>query len=110
MSLLKRAFHLARKGNKKKVREIPIFPHLKEAPPRRDFLEDGAYRKLVDGSPVWFRAVVEVGRKFAWRVSEVLDLRVEQIDLFVRRFACMQVKPRTTRRGPYPFLILSTRC
>jgi integrase len=104
MSLLKRAFNLARKGNGKKVREIPIFPHLKEAPPRKGFLEDSAYRKLVDGSPVWFRVVVEVGRKFAWRVSEVLNLRVEQIDLFGRtiRLHAGETKNDEARTVPIP--------
>lgn len=85
MSLLKRAFNLARKGNNRKVREIPVFPHLKEAPPRKGFLEDGAYRKLVEDSPVWFCTIVEIGRKFAWRISEVLNLQVEQVDLLGRR-------------------------
>ncbi len=104
MGLLKRAFNLARKSNKKKVREIPIFPHLKEAPPRKGFLEDGAYRTLVDGSPVWFRAVVEVGRKFAWRVSEVLNLRVEQIDLLGRtiRLHAGETKNDEARTVPIP--------
>ena len=104
MSLLKRAFHLAWKGNKKKVREIPIFPHLKEAPPRKGFLEDGAYRKLVQDSPVWFRTIVEVGRKFAWRVSEVLNLRVEQIDLLGRtiRLHAGETKNDEARTVPIP--------
>jgi integrase len=84
MSLLKRAFHLARKGNNKKVREIPIFPHLKEGPPRKGFLEDAAQKRLVEGEPLWFRTLVEVGRKFAWRLSGVLNLRVSQVDLFGR--------------------------
>ncbi len=104
MGLLKRAFNLARKSNKKKVREIPIFPHLKEAPPRKGFLEDGAYQTLVDGSPVWFRTVVEVGRKFAWRVSEVLNLRVEQIDLLGRtiRLHAGETKNDEARTVPIP--------
>jgi integrase len=104
MSLLKRAFHLARTNNRKKVREVPVFPHLKEAPPRRGFLEDSAYCKLVEGSPLWFRTAVEVGRKFAWRVSEVLNLRVAQIDLFGRtiRLHAGETKNDEARTVPIP--------
>jgi integrase len=104
MSLLKRAFNLARKGNNRKVREIPVFPHLKEAAPRKGFLEDGAYRKLVEDSPLWFRTIVEVGRKFAWRISEVLNLRVEQIDLFGRtiRLHAGETKNDDARTVPIP--------
>lgn len=84
LSLVRRAFHLGREGNSRKVREVPVFPHLKESAPRKGFLEDQQYRTLIEGAPLWFRTLVEVGRKFAWRYAEVLNLRVEQVDLFGR--------------------------
>ena len=85
LSLVRRAFHLGREANSRKVREVPVFPHLKESAPRKGFLEDRQHCKLVEGAPLWFRAVVEVGRTFAWRYAEVLKLRVHQVDLLGER-------------------------
>jgi integrase len=86
------------------VREVPVFPHLKEASPRQGFLEDGAYHKLVDGTPLWFRTAVEVARKFAWRWSEVVRLKVEQVDLFNRciRLNAGETKNSEGREVPIP--------
>jgi len=81
LSLLRRAYHLGRKANSRKVREVPVFPHLKESAPRKGFLEDRQHRKLIEGASLWFRTLVDVGRTFAWRHAEVLNLRVSQVDL-----------------------------
>ena len=81
----------------RKVREVPIFPHLKENNVRKGYLEDGQFRKLVEYCPeLWFRALVEVARTYGWRVSELLSMRVSQIDLFSRT---IRLEPGTTKNN-----------
>jgi integrase len=86
-------FNLGREH--RKVREVPIFPHIKENNVRKGYLEDGQYRKLVEHCPeLWFRALVEVGRTYGWRVSELLSMQVSQIDLFSRT---IRLEPGSTK-------------
>jgi integrase len=62
---------------------------------RPTYLEDGQYRKLIEFCPeLWFRSLVEVGRTYGWRVSELLSMRVSQIDLFSRT---IRLEPGTTK-------------
>jgi integrase len=82
LAALKRMFSLGREH--RKVREVPTFPKLKESPPRKGFLQDDQYRKLIEGAKLWFRSIVECGRTYGWRISEVLGLRVGQVDLLSR--------------------------
>lgn len=77
------------------MRDVPIFPHLKENNVRKGYLEDGQYRKLIEHcSELWFRALVEVGRTYGWRVSELLNMRVSQVDSFSRT---IRLEPGTTK-------------
>ena len=73
---------------------MPAFPHLKENNVRKGFLDDSQYRKLVDGTELWFRALVECGRTYGWRVSELLGMRVNQVDLDQR---VIRLEPGTTK-------------
>lgn len=73
---------------------VPAFPHLTENNVRKGFLDDGQYRKLVDGAELWFRTLVECGRTYGWRVSELLNLRVSQVDLAQR---VIRLEPGTTK-------------
>jgi integrase len=93
LAALKRMFNLGREH--RKVREVPAFPHLKENNVRKGYLEDGQYRKLVEYFPeLWFRALVEVGRTYGWRVNELLGMRVSQIALSSRT---IRLEPGTTK-------------
>jgi integrase len=95
LAALKRMFNLGRVH--RKVRDTPIFPHLKENNVRKGFLEDGQFRKLIEYCPeLWFRALVEVGRTYGWRVSELLKMRAVQIDLFSRT---IRLEPGTTKNN-----------
>jgi integrase len=75
---------------------MPAFPHLKENNVRKGFLDDSQYRKLVEGAELWFRALVECGRTYGWRVSELLNMRVTQIDLVQR---VIRLEPGTTKNA-----------
>jgi integrase len=107
LAALKRMFHLGAESTPPKVLRIPAFPHLEENNIRTGFLEDGQqYRKLFEYCPeLWFRALVECGRTYGWRVSELLNLRVSQIDL-AHRVRCsnglelqgvIRLEPGTTK-------------
>jgi integrase len=74
---------------------LPKFPKLAENNIRKGFLEDGQYRKLVEYCPeLWFRALVECGRTYGWRVSELLTMRANQVDLSQR---VIRLEPGTTK-------------
>jgi integrase len=50
---------------------------------------------LTDYCPeLWFRAIVECGRTYGWRISEVLNLKVGQVDVLHR---VIRLEPGTTK-------------
>lgn len=94
LAALKRMFRLGHQATPAKVQRMPAFPHLSENNVRKGFLDDAQYRTLVDGAELWFRALVECGRTYGWRVSELLNLGVEQVDLAQR---VIRLEPGTTK-------------
>jgi len=58
-------------------------------------LEDAQFERLFGScSENWFRAIVEVGRTYGWRVGELLSMRVRQVDLMSRT---IRLDPGTTK-------------
>jgi integrase len=96
LAALKRMFRLGQQATPAKVLRLPNFPHLRENNVRTGFLEDSQFRKLVEGSELWFRALVECGRTYGWRVSELLNMRVSQADLAQRT---IRLEPGTTKNS-----------
>jgi len=94
LAALKRMFRLGQQSTPAKVIRVPYFPPLSENNVRKGFLEDSQYRKLVGGAELWFRALVECGRTYGWRVSELLTLKVKQVDLMQR---VIRLDPGTTK-------------
>jgi site-specific recombinase XerD len=95
MAALKRMFRIGLQATPPKVQRMPAFPHLKENNVRTGFLDDGQYQQLVDGSELWFRALVECGCTYGWRIAELLiGLRVSQVDLVQR---VIRLEPGTTK-------------
>ncbi len=96
IAALKTAFYLV----EDKLPRMPIFPpQLKEDKPREGFIDDVQFAKLVSGvsvSELWLRAFLEVSYTLGWRVSEILSLRVSQIDILHRR---IRLGPGTTKSG-----------
>src|SRR6266567_2191519 len=87
IAALKRIYNLARKRRPPKVREVPPFPHLKENPPRRGFVIDREYEALMDCAvELWLKAILAVAYTFGLRRSELLHLKVRQIDSSQRTF------------------------
>lgn len=85
LAALKRMFTLGVRA--RKVYAMPNFPHLEERNVRKGFIEDGQYQALAKACStegLWLRAMFEVGYNFGWRISELLNMRVRQIDLATR--------------------------
>jgi integrase len=77
------------------VVRAPKFPKLAENNIRKGFLEDGQYPKLIEVClDLWFRSLVECGRTYGWRVSELLTMRVKQVDVPQR---VIRLEPGTTK-------------
>jgi integrase len=84
LAALKRMFHLGKKCTPPKVATIPAFPRLAERNVRKGFVDDATYQPLANaaaGVGIWMRAMFEVAFTFGWRFSEVINLRVEQVDV-----------------------------
>ena len=95
LAALKRMFRLGQQSTPPKVVRGPKFPKLAENNIRKGFLEDGQYRKLIEYCPdLWFRSLVECGRTYGWRVSELLTMRVNQVDVTQR---VIRLEPGTTK-------------
>jgi integrase len=90
VAVIKKAFHLAQE----KLPRLPRFPtQLEEDPARDNFIGDVEFAALtanVGTDELWLRCFLEVAYAWGWRVSEILALRVKQVDL----------KQRTVRLGP----------
>jgi integrase len=88
-------FHLGHDATPPKLFYIPRFPRLAEDNIRKGFLEDGQYEKLLESCPeLRFQALVEAGCTYGWRVSELLRLKVNQIDL---EHKVIRLHPGTTK-------------
>jgi integrase len=93
---LKRMFRLGLLATPAKVLRMPAFPHLRENNVRKGFLEDAQLHALLQDAELWFRALVECGRTYGWRVSELLNMRVEQVDIAQR---VIRLEPGTTKNN-----------
>ncbi len=88
-------FRLGQQATPPKVVRAPRFPKLAENNIRKGFLEDGQYRKLIEYCPdLWFRSLAECARTYGWRVSELLTMQVNQVDVSQR---VIRLEPGTTK-------------
>ena len=95
LSLLRRGFSLGITATPPKVLRCPRFPRLKEAAPRKGFLEADQYHAITQACPeLWFRAMVEVANTYGWRSTEIKGLRSDQVDLANRS---IRLNPGSTK-------------
>jgi integrase len=88
-------FNLGHHATPPKVFYTPRFPRLTENNVRKGFLEDAQYESLLVACPeLWFQALVEIGSTYGWRVGELLNLKVHQIDIVHRT---IRLHPGTTK-------------
>jgi integrase len=95
LACLKRMYRLASQASPPRVPSVPHFPHLKENNARQGFVTLEQYANLVAHCPeLWLRTLLETGYNYGWRVSELLNLRVGQVDLVDRT---IRLNPGTTK-------------
>ncbi|HEX6505349.1 MAG TPA: tyrosine-type recombinase/integrase, partial [Terriglobales bacterium] len=61
---------------------------------------------LGSNSELWFRSIVEVGKTYGWRISELLRMRVNQVDLLSRT---IRLEPGTTKNKDGREVTMTTR-
>jgi len=83
LAILKRSLKLGHENGK--VNSIPHIRMLAENNVRRGFLESSQHDRLAaecgKQGGLWLRSMFEVGYSYGWRHSEVLSLRVRQVDI-----------------------------
>jgi integrase len=87
VALLRATFnHGKKKISPPMVEEVPAFPtRLKESKPRNGFVTDAQFVVLAkNAKSLWLRALIECYYTYGFRRSEMLNLRVEQVDLLDR--------------------------
>jgi integrase len=95
LACLKRMYRLAYQASPPRVPNVPHFPHLKENNIREGFVTPEQFTQLVANCPdLWLRAMLETAYNYGWRVSELLNLRVGQVDLVART---IRLDPGTTK-------------
>jgi len=85
LAVIARMMHLGERTTPPRVRGVPHFPKVKESEPRTGFLEQPEYDKLrLHAHELWLRALLATYYTFGFRRSELLRLRVRQINLIDR--------------------------
>lgn len=83
LTVLKAMFNYGAKSEPPKVLRVPRFPpRLREPNPRSGFVTDDEYKAVLDKCKhAWLRALLAVAYTYGFRRSELVGLRVSQIDL-----------------------------
>jgi integrase len=82
LAVVQHMLKLGRRTTPPKVLSVPHFPRLAESPARQGFVEQAEYDVLRQhASELWLRALLATAYTFAFRKSELLDMRVRQVSL-----------------------------
>ena len=80
LSIMRTAFHNARKRTPPKINAVPYFPMVKETTVRKGFLTDAQYKLLRDSLPHELKPLFVCGYITGIRKGELLDIRWPQVD------------------------------
>lgn len=84
LSILRTAFHNARKRTPPKVLNLPYFPMVEETTVRKGFLTDEQYAKLRDALPEELKALFVTAYLTGIRKGELLAITWNQVDFELR--------------------------
>ncbi len=95
LSIVRTAFHNARKRTPPKVNVVPYFPMVKETTVRKGFLSDEQYEKLRDALASELKALFVTAYVSGIRKGELLEIQWPQVD----SRATLSTWTRTRRRS-----------
>ena len=85
LAALKRMYRLAYDSKPRRVRDLLRSSRLKENAPRKGFVDDAAYGKLIGhAKEPWLPGLLATAYTFGFRSTELVELKVEQINLVDR--------------------------
>ncbi len=97
LSLLQRAFMLGYEAEPRTVAHPLRFSRLAESKPRQGFIEQKTYDALaVNCSDLFMRTLLCLSYSFGFRKSELLSMKVRQVDLLART---IRLNPGETKNG-----------
>lgn len=96
LAAMKRAFNLAARCTPPKVSTVPYIPMLKECNIRKGFIEHDEYLAIKKALPDYLRPVLTFGYFTAWRKSEILNLKWNQVNL---RDGIVRLEPGETKNS-----------
>jgi integrase len=102
LAILKAAYNHGAYLEPPLVSRVPKFPKkLRESDPRSGWLDDAQYEALQENAGhVWLRGFLAVAFNFGFRKSELLALRVKQVNLKDRTIQLLPEQRRTTKAAP----------
>lgn len=81
LAALKRMLNLGAKQTPPKVNLVPYIPMLAENNTRKGFFEHGEFLALKNALPNYLKGFVTFAYKTGWRVSEIVNLMWDRVDL-----------------------------
>jgi integrase len=102
VSGLRRMFNLALEDGKLKA--IPHFPMLEEAPPRSGFFEHIQFEKLRASLPSYLRIVLALGYYAGMRRAEVLSLTWKQVNFIENSIVLLPGKTKNNQGRTIPMV------
>ncbi len=94
LAALRRMFSLAAKATPPKVGRVPYIPALQEGNARQGFFEYEDFERVRSALPEQVRPLVTFAYHTGWRKSEIINLRLDQVDLHT---ATVRLEPGTTK-------------
>lgn len=109
LAVLKRMYKLAIKTGRIKSGDLPYIPSLEERNVRKGFLKDAQYHALASSTArrgLWLRTMFEVAYSYGWRKSELLELKVSQVDMAERTIA---LNPGETKNDESRVVVMTAK-
>jgi integrase len=106
-NILTRAFNIGKDSTPPKVKTVPRIRRLPESKARQGFVEDAHFNRMVMAARNLFeRTFLELAYGYGWRRSEILGLRVNQINFADRT---IRLHPGSTKNGEGREVVMTSK-
>ncbi len=103
LNILKSAYRLGQRLTPRLVDLVPYFPLRQVDNVRKGFFEHGDYLALLEALPEYLKPVLRFGYASGWRLSEIINLTWDRVDLYQRT---AWLNPGETKSGEGRVLFL----